>query len=117
MVEDNDGVRTWVVKALQNLGYRVLSPLTVTEVVNFAAGYSERIDLLMTDVVMPGVTGPELADRLHGLHPEMKILFTSGYTHNVIAHHGIVEEDLNFIAKPYTIQELAAKIREVLTSM
>jgi two-component system cell cycle sensor histidine kinase/response regulator CckA len=116
VVEDNDNVRTWVVKALQNLHYKVLSPPTVSEVPDFVAKYRGRIDLLMTDVVMPGVTGPELAGRLHALHPEMKILFTSGYTHDVIAHHGVVEENLNFIAKPYSIRTLAAKIKEVLKS-
>ncbi|HUI72285.1 MAG TPA: PAS domain S-box protein, partial [Spirochaetia bacterium] len=116
VIEDNESVRTWVVKALEHLGYRVLSPAVVAEVVDFVTSFKDRIDLLMTDVVMPGVTGPELADRLRILRPEMKILFTSGYTQNVIAHHGIVEDDLNFIGKPYTIQALAAKIKEVLTS-
>lgn len=116
VVEDNDSVRMFAVKALTSLHYKVLSPSTVPEVLDFAAKYRDRIDLLMTDVVMPGMTGPELADRLHALHPEMKILFTSGYTRNVIAHHGIVDDNLEFIAKPYTIQALAAKIREVLKS-
>jgi two-component system cell cycle sensor histidine kinase/response regulator CckA len=63
---------------------------------------------------MPGIMGPELAVRLRALHPEMKILFTSGYTQNEIARHGIEEGNLNFIAKPYSIRTLAEKIREVL---
>ncbi len=116
VVEDNDSVRQSAVKTLERLHYKVLSPPTVAEVPDFVASYKERIDLLMTDVVMPGITGPELADRLHALHPEMKILFTSGYTQNVIAHHGVVEEKLNFIAKPYSIQALAVKIKTVLES-
>ncbi|HTP60090.1 MAG TPA: PAS domain S-box protein, partial [Spirochaetia bacterium] len=114
LVEDNESVRAWGIKALEHLQYRVLCASTVPEIIDLAAGYRDRIDLLITDVVLPGITGPALAERLLALHPEMKVLFTSGYTQNVIARHGIIREGLNFIAKPYTIQAFAAKIREVL---
>jgi len=64
--------------------------------------------------VMPGMNGRQLAERLIQIHPEMKVLFTSGYTENVIAHHGVIDAGLNFIGKPYTPQSLAKKLRDVL---
>jgi two-component system cell cycle sensor histidine kinase/response regulator CckA len=114
LVEDEEGVRIPAVKALERLGYRVLSAPTGKEAFACAETYRDRIDLLMTDVVMPGINGRELAERLRALHPEMRVLFTSGYTQNVIVHHGVVEENLNFIGKPYSLRALATKIREVL---
>ncbi len=65
---------------------------------------------------MPGMNGRQLAEKLLGLVPELKILFTSGYTANVIVHHGVLDEGLNFIPKPFSLQDLAAKIREALSS-
>ena len=68
----------------------------------------------MTDIVMPGMNGRELSERLTGLYPAMKTLFTSGYTEDVIVHHGVIDSNLNFIGKPYSLQALAGKIREVV---
>ena len=73
-----------------------------------------QVDLLLTDVVMPKMNGRELAEELQKQYPEMKVLFTSGYTENVIAHHGMLDEGLEFIGKPYTPQALAEKVRKVL---
>ena len=72
------------------------------------------VDLLLTDVVMPGMNGRELAERLRRLRPAMQVLYSSGYTDDVIVHHGNVQEQLNFIAKPYSIADLGRKIRQVL---
>ena len=72
------------------------------------------IDLLLTDVVMPGMNGRELAERLSELQPGVKVLFMSGYTEDVIVHHGVVDEHVHFIGKPYSLAGLAAKIRETL---
>jgi PAS domain S-box-containing protein len=116
VVEDNDSVRLSVVKTLESLRYKVLSTPDPADVIEFAESYRDRIDLLLTDVVMPGLAGPELAKRLLACHPEMKVLCTSGYTHNVVAYHGIIDDKLNFIAKPYTIRQIAAKVREALGS-
>jgi response regulator RpfG family c-di-GMP phosphodiesterase len=68
----------------------------------------------MTDVVMPGMNGRELAAKLLSLHPHLKRLFTSGYTADVIAHHGVLEEGVHFLQKPFALGDLAAKVREVL---
>ena len=74
----------------------------------------ERIDLLMADVVTPGINGRELAEMLVALHPDMKAPFASGYAQNVIVKHGVIEENLNFIGKPCSLRALGRKIREVL---
>jgi CheY-like chemotaxis protein len=78
------------------------------------AGHAGPIDLMLTDVVMPGMTGRELADQLRTLRPEMKVLYMSGYTENVIAHRGVLAPDVAYIPKPFTPQGLAAKVHEVL---
>jgi two-component system, cell cycle sensor histidine kinase and response regulator CckA len=69
---------------------------------------------LMTDVVMPGINGRELSERLTRLRPGMKTLFSSGYTENIIVHHGMVDESINYIGKPYSMQSLSVKIRDIL---
>ena len=74
------------------------------------------IDLLLTDVVLPGMSGRELAECLKKLLPTVKVLYTSGYTYNVIAHRGVLDRDVAYIAKPYTPDGLAAKVREVLAA-
>ena len=114
LVEDEAIVRNLAMKVLNRLGYKVLHAPDGGKAFMLAEEYKDQIDVLMTDVVMPGINGRQLADRLIKIHPEMKILFTSGYTENVIVHHGIVDEDLNFIGKPYSPQALAKKLRAVL---
>ena len=114
VVEDEKSVRDMAVKILERLGYSVLQAPDGGQAFMLAEGCQEPIHLLMTDVVMPGMNGRQLADRLVKLHSELKVLFTSGYAEDTIAHHGILDEGLNFIGKPYTPQALAKKIREVL---
>jgi signal transduction histidine kinase/CheY-like chemotaxis protein len=115
VAEDNEEVRRSTVRALETLHYKVLSPSTVNDVLELVAGYPDRIDLLLTDVVMPRMNGPELAERLRALHPETRVLYTSGYTYNIIARHGIVNDGLNFLTKPFTIRELAEKVKQALS--
>jgi YesN/AraC family two-component response regulator len=81
-----------------------------------AKAHDGRIDLLLTDVVMPGMNGQDLAKQLITLHPESVCLFMSGYSDDVIAHRGMLDEHVNFIQKPFTMQALTAKVREVLDS-
>jgi PAS domain S-box-containing protein len=114
LVEDEESVRRVAMIILKELGYGTIEARNGEEALMLAEKHGGRIDLLMTDIVMPGMNGRELSDRLKRIHPETKPLFTSGYTENVIVHHGILESNLDFIGKPYSVQALAAKIREVL---
>jgi len=114
IVEDEGILRNLCVQILEQLGYRVLQARNGTEAIAKVQGYGDRIDLLLTDVVMPGMNGSELATQLVLHNPEMKVLFTSGYTEDVISHHGVLAEGVSFIGKPYRSAALARKIREVL---
>ncbi|MBI5343555.1 MAG: PAS domain-containing protein [Deltaproteobacteria bacterium] len=114
LVEDEDVVRDLCVKLLDRLGYRVIQASSGEEAVLLAGNCGERVDLLMTDVVLPGMNGRELADRLVSLHPETKVLFTSGYTDDAIVRHGVLHDDVAFIGKPYSLPVLSKKIRQVL---
>ncbi|MBF0376820.1 MAG: transporter substrate-binding domain-containing protein [Desulfamplus sp.] len=99
---------------LKRLGYKVLIAATPKEAIDLALNYLGQIDLLITDVIMPEMNGRELARELFNVRPNMKSLFMSGYTANVIAHHGVLEQGVYFIQKPFSIQELSGKIREIL---
>jgi two-component system, cell cycle sensor histidine kinase and response regulator CckA len=114
LVEDEVMVRSLGIRILERSGYRVMQAGNGDEAIAMAMGYGERIDLLLTDVVMPGMGGIELANRLTRIHPETRVLFTSGYTENAIVHQGVLDEGVSFIAKPYSPSALAKKIREVL---
>jgi two-component system cell cycle sensor histidine kinase/response regulator CckA len=114
VVEDEEILRGLCVRILDGLGYRVFQAGNGDEAIALATGYGERIDLLLTDVVMPGMSGAELATQLVLHHPETRVLFTSGYTENAITHHGVLKEGVSFINKPYTPSALAKKVREVL---
>ena len=114
LVEDEDIVRNLCIRILERLGYNVLQARNGAEAIALAQGYGDRIDLLLTDVVMPGMNGAELARQLVLHNPRMKVLFTSGYTDDAIVRHGILEEGVSFIGKPYTPSALAKKVRGVL---
>ncbi len=114
VVEDEDIVRNLCVQILERLGYKVLKARNGAEAIALAHSYADRIDLLLTDVVMPGMNGAEMARQLVMHHPERKVLFTSGYTDDAIVRHGILKEGVSFIGKPYTPSALAKKVRGVL---
>ncbi|HEY7585296.1 MAG TPA: response regulator [Candidatus Deferrimicrobiaceae bacterium] len=114
VVEDEDLVRNLWIEALEGLGYNVVHASNGNAAVETAKAHGGRIDLLLTDIVMPGINGRELAEKLRRIHPEMKVLFTSGYTENAVVHQGILDEGVDFIGKPFSPPVLAKKIREVL---
>jgi len=114
VVEDQPEVRKLVVEVLQGYGYRTLEAPSGAEGLTASETYSGPIHLLVTDVVMPGMTGRDLAESLAKTRPEMKVLYTSGYTANVIAHQGVIKPGVAYLPKPFTPVQLAAKVREVL---
>jgi len=114
LVEDDVTVRELATRLLKKLGYTVLSAPDGGHAFMLVEKYEGQIDLLLTDVVMPGINGLQLAERLMKLKPDLRVLFTSGYTENIVVHHGVIEENLNFIAKPYNPQTLSRKLRDVL---
>jgi CheY-like chemotaxis protein len=114
LVEDDVSVRVMTYNMLRHMGYEVLQATGGLEALSMMAQYGGTIDLLLTDVVMPGMDGRELAEELRKHRPQTNVLFTSGYAEDVIVHHGIVDQDLNFIPKPFTMQSLGIKLREVL---
>jgi two-component system cell cycle sensor histidine kinase/response regulator CckA len=114
LVEDEEIVRNLCGRILEGSGYTVRQAGNGEEAIALAMGYGKRIDLLMTDVVMPGMNGRELMNWFSRIHPETRVLFTSGYTDDAILHHGVLAEGISFIGKPYTPLALARKVREVL---
>jgi len=114
LVEDEPTILNMTTMMLERMGYTVLTATTPGETIRIAKEHPGSIDLLMTDVVMPEMNGPTLAKTLLSLYPGLKRLFMSGYTSNVIAHHGVLEEDVHFIQKPFSMQTLGKKIREAL---
>jgi YesN/AraC family two-component response regulator len=81
-----------------------------------AQGYGGEIHLVLTDVVMPGMGGKALVSQLKATRPSIKVLYVSGYTDNAIVHHGILDSDVDFLQKPFTVDNLARKVREVINS-
>ncbi len=94
----------------------MLTAETVAEAISQFIEHTGKIQLLITDVVMPDMNGRDLVKELHSLNPQLKCLFMSGYTANVIALHGVLDEGVNFIQKPFALLDLAKKVREVLES-
>jgi nitrogen-specific signal transduction histidine kinase/CheY-like chemotaxis protein len=114
LVEDEEAVRALVRSALKEKGYRVLEASGGEEALKLSEQYGGPIDLLVTDVVMPQMSGPELADRLANSHPQIKVLYISGYTDYAGLHHGALDLGAAFLQKPFSPEALARKVREVL---
>jgi two-component system, cell cycle sensor histidine kinase and response regulator CckA len=114
LAEDEPSIREMVKMMLEKLGYRVLTASTPGEVIRLANAHEGEIHLLLVDVIMPEMNGRDLAKQVVSLYPEMVCLFMSGYTGDVLAHHGMLAEGVNFIQKPFSMQDLAAKVREDL---
>jgi two-component system, cell cycle sensor histidine kinase and response regulator CckA len=114
LVEDDDQVRAAMFTMLAGEGYRVLQAASATEALRICASHPEPIPLLLTDVVMPGASGAELARAAAELRPGLRVLFMSGYPDDTIAQHGVLDPKVQLIAKPFTPDVLARRIRELL---
>jgi PAS domain S-box-containing protein len=114
LVEDDKSILKLGARMLNHLGYTILTASTPSEAMALAKQHSDKIDLMITDVVMPEMNGRELAGDLQTLYPDMKILFMSGYTSNVIAHRGVLEEAVRFIPKPFSLEDLSVAVRATL---
>ena len=114
LVEDESQVRKLVFEVLQSRGYRVLAAKDGLEAVPLEEGFPERIDLLITDVVMPGMSGRELAQHLGAARPETKVLFVSGYTDDALLRHGATLPGTAFLQKPFALEDLLLRVRALL---
>jgi CheY-like chemotaxis protein len=116
LVEDNEVVRRLARGVLAEAGYEVVEAETPERALELAGGTTEPIDLVVTDVVMPGMNGRELADELRRRQPDLRVLFTSGYTDDVVLSNGALQSGTGFLQKPFGVDELQRKVRELLES-
>jgi PAS domain S-box-containing protein len=114
LVEDEESVRNLAREILTSSGYKVLEAANGAAALSICDNYSEPVHLLLTDVIMPNMSGNELKNRIFELYPGLKVLFMSGYTDDSIAHSGILDSDIAFIEKPFSPDGLARKVRDVL---
>jgi PAS domain S-box-containing protein len=114
LVEDEAMLLNINSEILEQLGYTVLTAASPAEALRIAGQHHENIDLLITDVIMPEMNGRDLADKISLLFPGIRLLFMSGYTASVIAHHGVLDEGVHFLQKPFSLKDLAEKVKEIL---
>jgi hypothetical protein len=116
VVEDEPAMLEVTRRILSRNGYQVLAASNGREAIEVAAGHPERIDVLLSDVVMPGMPGKDAAERIAAIRPEVKVLFMSGYTHGLLDTHGVMTPGVNLIEKPFTEKSLLAKLRQVIAA-
>ena len=114
LVEDDNGVRKFAYDALRNFGYKVFAASNGVNAIKKIKDEKIKVDLLMTDLVMPEMNGKELSETIKKNFPDIRILFSSGYTNNHLVHRGELDKNINFLQKPYSMQALLEKVHEVL---
>jgi two-component system cell cycle sensor histidine kinase/response regulator CckA len=114
VVEDEASVPALICRVLRGLGYIVLEAPDGRQALSIAGQYNGDIHLVLTDVVMPNMNGGDLVRRLRSGRPDIKVLYASGYTDNAIVHHGMLDADVAFLLKPFSVKNLAQKVREVI---
>ncbi|WP_456441853.1 response regulator, partial [Caldithrix abyssi] len=114
VVEDEEALRNLAGEILKRLGYRVTVAANGGEALLLIEKKGLKPDLLITDVIMPNMSGKELVEILRENHPHLKVLYMSGYTDNAIVHHGVLDAGVHFIQKPFTINDFASKVQQVL---
>jgi CheY-like chemotaxis protein len=114
LVEDDEMVRDFAGRVLESYGYHVLATADGQEALEVAARFEGPIELLVTDVVMPNLSGPDLWRELGQLRPELRVLYISGYPDEELGHHGVLTEGIHFLPKPFKVEQLAEKVREAL---
>lgn len=114
LVEDEEPLRKVVIELLTQIGYNVLSASNGKEAMHVSYTYPHRIHLLITDVLMPEIDGPELAKNLCAVRPDLRVIYISGYTDDCLAPEGILEPGTVLVNKPFSVRVLSAKMREVL---
>jgi CheY-like chemotaxis protein len=116
VVEDQSEVRKLTVEALKLYGYRVMDAANGDDALHLCRSWPAPIDLMITDIIMPGITGPEVADQLAALRPGTKVLYISGYPEDLVANQGVLDPGVAYLSKPFTAVALAEKVRGVLNS-
>jgi CheY-like chemotaxis protein len=114
LVEDEPAVREVAAQFLRNCGYKVVVATHGLEAVELVRDHNVAFDLLVTDVVLPAMNGRQLYDQLRESRPGLRVVFMSGYTDDLIAHHGVLEPGVSFVEKPFNQETLARKVRETL---
>ena len=116
LVEDEDAVRMFGARALRNKGYNVVEAPSGEAALKLLDDGADRIDVLISDVVMPGMDGPSMVRRARDKRPGMKVIFISGYTEDSLRKRMEVAGDVHFLAKPFTLQQLAGKVKEIMAA-
>jgi two-component system cell cycle sensor histidine kinase/response regulator CckA len=116
LVEDEDPVRIFGARALRNKGYTVLEARSGEAALELMGETAEKIDLLITDVVMPKMDGPSLVREVRETHPDMKVIFISGYTEDSFRKRLDTDAEIHFLPKPFSLKQLAGKVKEVMSA-